>query len=128
MKRGEIDSFISIKDDFFGISQVSIKTDIFETKDGIVIVLEIPGVPKGEINLFTDNGKIVISGVKKERSSNVRYLRVEREFGNFNQIVELPESVDLDHVEAEHNAGVLKITVPWLAKNRNKLLTRVTIK
>ncbi len=49
---------------------------------------------------------------EKECKSEVRYLRREFSFSKFQQVMSLPDNVDIDHIEAKVKNGVLKIRLP----------------
>ena len=42
----------------------------------------------------------------------MRYLRREFSFSKFQQVMSLPDNVDIDHIEAKVKNGVLKIRLP----------------
>ena len=49
---------------------------------------------------------------EKECKSEERYLRREFSFSKFQQVMSLPDNVDIDHIEAKVKNGVLKIRLP----------------
>ena len=48
----------------------------------------------------------------KKCKSEERYLRREFAFSNFQQVMSLPDDVDIDHIEGKVKNGVLKIRLP----------------
>ena len=48
----------------------------------------------------------------KECKNEERYLRREFSFSKFQQVMSLPDNVDIDHIEAKVKNGVLKIRLP----------------
>ena len=57
-----------------------------------------------EVCKLTEEGKVCTAGE--------RYLRREFSFSKFQQIMSLPDNVDIDHIEARVKNGVLKIRLP----------------
>lgn len=85
--------------------------DIYENEDEILIYADMPGVVKDHISVDIDNGTLSISGVRKlpvtgpvtyEEFSNAKYVR------NFS----VPQTIDVEKVEAELKNGVLRLHLP----------------
>ncbi len=85
--------------------------DIYENEDEILIYADMPGVVKDDISVDIDNGTLSISGVRKlsvtgsvtyEEFSDVEYVR------NFS----VPQTIDVEKVEAELKNGVLRLHLP----------------
>lgn len=85
--------------------------DIYENEDEILIYADMPGVVKDDISVDIDNGTLSISGVRKlsvngsvtyEEFSDVEYVR------NFS----VPQTIDVEKVEAELKDGVLRLHLP----------------
>ena len=88
--------------------------DIVDSKDDIVIYVEIPGVNKDDIKVKIHNDVLTISGERKEPElpEKVNCLIREREFGKFMRSVRLPYPIEVSKVSAEYKDGILKITLP----------------
>jgi HSP20 family molecular chaperone IbpA len=85
--------------------------DIYENENEILLHADMPGVVKENISVDIDNGTLSISGVRKlatagtatyEEFSDVEYVR------NFS----VPQTIDVEKVEAELKNGVLKLHLP----------------
>ncbi|WP_319574362.1 Hsp20/alpha crystallin family protein [uncultured Desulfobacter sp.] len=85
--------------------------DIYENDNEILLHADMPGVVKENISVDIDNGKLSISGVRKletegaatyEEFSDVEYVR------SFS----IPQTIDVEKVEAELKNGVLKLHLP----------------
>ena len=56
---------------FLGATEYEIPlVNLYDNKDSIILVAEIPGIPKDQINLNFSDGNLVISG-KRELSGTV---------------------------------------------------------
>ena len=88
--------------------------DIFEDKEGIKIVAEVPGVNPEDVKLSLENNTLTIRGEKKqvteEKTEHVH--RYERNYGVFERSFGLPTTVDPEKVEAEYSNGLLTVTLP----------------
>jgi HSP20 family protein len=88
--------------------------DIAETKDDIVVKAEIPGVKSDDIDVTVEDGRLILSGEKRQEEvdEGENYYRAERSYGSFRRIFSLPSQADTDNVEASYNEGVLTVTIP----------------
>src|SRR3954463_9090054 len=90
--------------------------DVFETTDGLRIVVALPGVEIQDIDIATEQDVLVISGVRHLSSvaRGAAIQRLEIPYGRFERQVRLPAGrFELGHPELAH--GCLFIT---LAKRR----------
>ncbi len=96
--------------------------DVEETKDSLVVRVEIPGMKKEDIKIQTVGEGLVISGERRhEAEEKDRYFhRVERTYGKFQRAFALPVEVEPDKAKASYKDGVLEITFPKSEKARAK--------
>jgi len=88
--------------------------DIHETKDNILLQIEVPGVKQEDIHVSIEDGTLTLNGERK-RETEVKedqYHRVERSYGHFERRILLPSEVDSDRVKASYRDGVLEIQLP----------------
>ncbi len=90
--------------------------DIFETAESFVVEIDLPGFVSEDISLSICCSTLVVEGVKREepRSGGVNFICLERHFGRFCRAIEIPPAVDLDHVAARYEKGVLAVVFPKL--------------
>ena len=88
--------------------------DIFEDKEGIRIITEIPGVNPEDVKLSMENNTLTIRGEKKQvaEEKTERVHRYERTYGVFERSFALPSTVDPENVVADYENGLLTITLP----------------
>jgi len=84
---------------------------MWEDDNQIHIEVELPGVSEQDIEVMVDNGKLFIRGERKAEEGR-RYLVNNRSFGQFEQVITLPEAVDSEGVNATLTNGVLGIDLP----------------
>ncbi|XXR73924.1 Hsp20/alpha crystallin family protein [Sorangium sp. So ce388] len=92
--------------------------ELRETKDRFVFRADLPGVKESDIDVSISGRQLSISGKRdeeREEQEGERLYAYEREYGSFCRSFTLPESADLDKIQAELKNGVLEITVPKAA-------------
>jgi HSP20 family protein len=88
--------------------------DIFEDKDAIYALAELPGVKAEDVQLHVENNILTLTGERKFEKDDKRegFRRIERSYGTFTRSFALPNSVAGDQVQAELNDGVLTVKIP----------------
>jgi HSP20 family protein len=100
--------------------------DIYETREEIVIIAEIAGVPREEIDLEIGPRTVKISGTRigRPREEDARYRLAEIPYGRFERNLALPVPIDTDTVRACCRDGLLEIR---LAKRPLERIHRINI-
>ncbi|WP_457590328.1 archaeal heat shock protein Hsp14 [Geoglobus sp.] len=100
--------------------ELDMPVDVIEEEDRLRIVADLPGFDKGDIQVYIEDGDLVIRAERKEekedRSRN--YIRRERRYGEVYRRISLPVEVDEDRIKARYNNGVLEIEVPKTSRER----------
>jgi HSP20 family protein len=106
-------------DGFFGRSLPGLDrvwapaVDVFETKDDLVMTVELPGVNEKDIHLSITGDVLTIKGERGMTSTNQENAyRSERWYGKFERSLSLPIPVQADKVKATYRDGVLTINLP----------------
>ncbi|SRR5579871_1806726 len=85
--------------------------DLYEDTQKIVLKLELPGIEEKDLDVRVENNTLTVKGErefdKEEKEENFR--RIEHRYGSFYRAFTLPSTVDTEHVQANYNAGVLKV-------------------
>lgn len=88
--------------------------DVFETKEGLRVIAELPGVAPEQVRVSVEQGILTLRGEKlqaaEEQTESVH--RYERSYGMFQRSFQLPTSVDADRIDAKLEHGVLTISLP----------------
>jgi HSP20 family protein len=94
--------------------------DVFEDRDSVKIVAEIPGVSPQDVKLSIENNVLTIRGEKKQTAEEKteRVHRYERSYGLFERTFALPNTVDPDRIEAKYEGGVLTVVLPKAERAR----------
>lgn len=93
------------------IPEVTPLVDIFENEEEILLHADMPGVEKENINIHIDNGRLELVGVRKiETRGAVNW----EEFGDveYRRTFSVPQSIDVEKVNAELKEGVLYLHLP----------------
>lgn len=88
--------------------------DIYETENQLVLSVEVPGIKDENIEIKIEDSTLSLRGERKfeKETKEENYHRIERAYGSFYRSFSLPPYIDQDKIEAEHENGVLKITMP----------------
>lgn len=108
------------QDPFGGVGLLATETafrpnlDVTEGNDAFVINVDLPGVSEDDIDVQVMGNRLSVSGQRdaEETREGARYVAIERSYGSFSRSFVLPDSADLEHVEAQLRNGVLEIKVP----------------
>jgi HSP20 family protein len=94
--------------------------DVFEDKDAVKIIAELPGVKSEDVKLSIENNVLTLRGEKKQvaEEKTERVHRYERSYGMFERSFALPNTVDADRVEARFENGLLTIQLPKVERAR----------
>jgi len=85
--------------------------DIYETRDGLVVLADVPGVAQEVLEVRVDNNMLTIRGHARHGvPSEVTYR--EYELVNFFRQFELSDTVDQGRITADLKCGVLTLNLP----------------
>jgi len=96
--------------------------DVAETKNEVVVNVEIPGMDPKKIDISLREGILTVKGEKKQEKveEEENYHFVERKYGNFTRSIPLPQEVQSDKISASYKEGVLKIALPKSGEAKKK--------
>ena len=88
--------------------------DIYETSEEIVVMVEIAGMSKKDINVTMENDLLKISGIRPDYSpsTKMRLHQMEIDYGKFQRIVKISLPIDTNNISAKYREGFLQITLP----------------
>lgn len=87
--------------------------DIYETTDELVLLADLPGVGRDDLNINLDKNVLTIEGlVKNETGDGESVLLNEYSTGRYWRQFTLNEIVDQSKVEAKITNGELRLTLP----------------
>lgn len=94
------------------------RLSIYEFEDRFDVTLDLPGMKPEDVQIEMKDNQLLISGQRRSDvpTEGAKAWKDERLHGEFRRVLQLPDSVDGDRIDAVYDAGVLKITVPKAPK------------
>ena len=85
--------------------------DIYENDEEILLYADLPGVGKERISIDLDNGLLRLSGQRRHESGGAAQWE---EFGalDYQRTFSVPQTINIDQVNAEMKDGVLCLHLP----------------
>lgn len=101
-------------------------TDIYETEDALVVVMEIPGVEKKDVEINLENDTLRVEArIDYGKYGGLEPLYTEYNVGHFARAFALSNKLDQAQIGAELDAGVLTLT---LKKAKEAMPRRIAIR
>ena len=90
------------------------RMDLSETADAYLVHLDLPGLKKEDLDISFEDGTLRISGERRAETNTEerKFVRIERSHGRFFRAFSLPQTADVEGIEARFEDGVLMIRVP----------------
>jgi len=91
----------------------SFPMDAFRRGDRFIVLLDLPGLDPGAIDLTVDRNVLTIKAERQAaREQGDELLVAERPQGTFSRQLLLGDTLDPERLEANYEHGVLTITIP----------------
>ena len=99
--------------------------DIYETENGIVMAVELPGVSKEHVAVEVKDDVLTLKGERAADPaiSQESYYRRERLFGPFKRSFTLHQDINPDQIKATFKDGILQIEIPRPVQEQPKPVT-----
>jgi HSP20 family protein len=95
--------------------------NVFRKGHDLVLITEVPGVRKADLQIQVKGNTIRISGSKAvQYGTQAGVHRRERLAGSFDRAVTVPVEIDADHVRAECRDGILALYLPRHERDKPK--------
>jgi HSP20 family protein len=95
--------------------------NVFRQGDDIVLITELPGIRKSDLDIQVKGNTIRIAGSKAVHYGDAAALhRRERLAGRFDRAITVPVEVDADRVKAEYRDGILALYLPRAERDKPK--------
>lgn len=113
---GGLGSGFGLPAPFTGPGVLSPRVDIAETKAGLEVTAELPGIEPKDVSIELEDGVLTLraerSSERKEEDKDKRWHIVERQSGTYLRRFALPFDAEPEKVEARFDKGVLHIAIP----------------
>jgi HSP20 family molecular chaperone IbpA len=89
------------------------RTDIYETRDSIVLTADMPGVDEKSVDIILEKNILTITGkVEPQAILGYSLLYTEYESGDYERAFTISDEVDREGIDARVKNGILRITLP----------------
>ncbi len=96
-----------------GVATMAMPMDLYRSGDHFVLHCDLAGIDPGSVQVDVDGKVLTIRAERTPRTeSDVQWVRRERATGVFERRLTLGDGLDLDHLAATWQDGVLTLTIP----------------
>ena len=87
--------------------------DIYETQDALTVILEMPGVEKGNVDVRVEEGVLRVQGrLDVAKYQGLQPLYIEYNVGHYSRSFQFSSKIDQSKIEAALKDGVLSLSLP----------------
>jgi HSP20 family protein len=103
-------------------SEWSPAVDVFESKDRLVVVMEVPGLPPDALRVVYRERELLLAGERRARRTGpgATFHCLERPHGHFERTIPLDAAVDVARARASLAGGLLTVVLPRLRERRGR--------
>ena len=99
-------------------------TDIYETKDALNVVMEMPGVEKTSVEVGIEDGVLNVYGrIDFSKYEGLQPIYTEYNVGNYARTFRLSSRIDQKRISAEMKDGVLSLTLPKAEEAKPRVIS-----
>lgn len=97
-------------------------TDVYETETDFVVTMDIAGMDREKIEVFTDSNMLTIRGIRDEVAPRGRkqFHKLEIQVGPFQRHIRVPVAVDQDKLLTNYANGLLEIRLKKTPESVNR--------
>jgi HSP20 family protein len=97
--------------------------NVFRKGDDFVIITELPGIKKSQLDIQVKDNAIRIAGTKTvDYTDKASLHRRERSAGRFDRAITTPVRIDADRVKAEYHDGILALFLPRAEQDKPRAI------
>jgi len=98
--------------------------NVFQQGDDILVIIELLGIDKNNLQIQAKENTIRISGKKAvDYPEGVSVHRRERISGEFDRTLSIPVHLDPDRIKAEYREGILALFLPRAESDKPRTIT-----
>lgn len=89
-------------------------TDVYESPDEVVIIVELAGMNEDDINVMLSGNRLRIWGIRSDpaHSPLIRFHQMEIDHGVFERELFLTTPINQEDVSVTYKQGILRIRLP----------------
>ena len=91
---------------------VAMPMDAYRDDGHFVVHLDLPGIDADSIDMTVEQNVLTIHAERKPPAGDPERIVAERSYGTFSRQLFLGETLDVDNLSADYDAGVLTVTIP----------------
>jgi len=97
--------------------------DIMETETSFIIITDLPGVKKDDIDIDISEDSIDITAKFEDEinEKGANYIKKERNYGETKRSISLPAKINIKGATARFNDSILTVTLPKLMEEKHKV-------
>jgi HSP20 family protein len=101
-------------------------TDVYETEDALTVVMEMPGVDRGSLDVALEKDVLRVEGkIDFSKYQDLEPVYTEYNIGHYTRSFSLSNKVDQERISAQLEDGVLTLTLAKAAEARPR---RIAVK
>jgi HSP20 family molecular chaperone IbpA len=94
-------------------NSVSPVVDIYETENDFILIANLPGVERNNVQVKLDDEQLVVFGkINYEDAVSRKYILNENEIGNFYRSFKISDSIKREKIKARYDNGQLLLNLP----------------
>ena len=99
-------------------------TDIYETEEALVMVMEVPGVEKKDIDIKLEKNQLSVEGhIDFDYYKNYKPVYTEYNVGHFSRSFTLSSEIDSEKIDAKVADGILTLNLPKVKEAAPRKIT-----
>jgi HSP20 family protein len=101
-----------------GSRPMAMPMDAYRKDDSFLLRLDLPGVKPDSVELTVEDNVLTIQAERPAppETEGIESVIAERPFGSFSRQVVLGKTLDIEHIKADYEAGVLTVVIPVAEK------------
>jgi len=104
-------------------NNISPASDIYENNDEYILVANMPGVPRSEVQVKVIEDSLIVFGkINYSEVSNRNYILNENEVGNYFRKFNISDSIDKTKINAKYDNGQLIVNLPKSEKTKPRTI------
>jgi HSP20 family protein len=88
--------------------------DILERGNEVVLKIDLPGLNQNEIEVRVEENTLIVQGERRfiKEALDENYIQMERPYGTFRRVFNIPRAIDQENIKASSKDGVLRVILP----------------
>ena len=99
------------------------QADVMETENSIIVITDLPGVKKEDIDIDISEDSIDITAKFEDEidEEGANYIKKERSYGETKRSISLPAQINVKEATAKFNDSILTVNLPKLMEEKHKV-------